>query len=85
MNETRKAIIELIEPYFAEWQAEVEITAVLKYIKDKWWFNNRVEIWEKEILFKIFEDKVEWLKYTPLHLYNDQEEKELLELLLKLK
>jgi len=152
MNETRKQIIELIEPYmdkslwtwcyieienwypyweitkeiFKIWNESVSnnrvdnypiydwacniskiiwhysITSVLKYIADKWKDVLRVKIWVNEIEYQIWEAKIYelntdskvqnyascsyyYIENKPLHLFSDTEEKELLELLLKLK
>lgn len=68
-----------------------DITAVLKYIYDKceeWkWYESYQ--WDK-FLIEIYSDDIEedntWaFPNKPLHLYSEQEEKDLLKLLLKLK
>jgi hypothetical protein len=99
MNETRKAIIELIEPYFAKWQTDYDITAVLKYIKE---YNKYVDLtlniqsdiihiniyWKKRTFTDKLTDFHEYIweiPHKPLHLYNTLEEENLLKLLLKLK
>jgi len=80
----KNEIEKLIKPYFAEWQTKVDITAVLKYVKNKWArrFEIKDEIW---IAIKrwIYEDMYQ-IPLKPLHLYIEQEEKDLLELLKKL-
>jgi len=94
MNETRKKIIELIEPYFAEWQTDYDITAVIKYVKDKWWFisaNYKPCLAELDIIYIeiwkwIWEYQIKWyFPPKPLYLYTEQEEKKLLQILLSLK
>lgn len=72
-------IEKLIKPYFAEWQTEVDITAVLKYIDEKTW-NWFIIMWDKIILSAYLKD--ESIPNKPLNLYTEQEEKDLLELLL---
>ena len=135
MNETRKQIIELIEPYmdksliegclieFPDWIRQVsyveeiwvkyfwkdweiywvehrhfgiiwhyDITAVLKYICSLWYdFEGdfRLVAFEDDIKINTIDDygipSGEYIPNKPLHLYTEAEEKELLELLLKLK
>ena len=67
-----------------------DITAVLKYVESKsilfdvWKFPP----WEKEIEILVFltkEDEVVRLPFKPLHLYTEKQEKDLLELLKKIK
>jgi hypothetical protein len=85
MSTYRPQIIEIIEPYFAEWQTEVDITAVLNYIAEsknkkhmsRLVYDNNSNYFEVTTKF--------WSKYKllnkPLHLYIEREEKHLLELL----
>lgn len=118
MTDTRKQIIELIEPYmdktFSEWclryiyneydnfdiiylnieDVEIakiqednliiwhyDITAVLKYIKIK--YDVRLtDNWNEFYLYIWTEP--EYFQNKPLHLYTEEEEKDLLELLKKL-
>jgi len=95
MEKIKKSIYfnlkELVKPCFAEWQTEVDITAVLKYIQDKWCdYQN----WIYKTTIRICSiDNRDWeimvdyweIPNKPLHLYNETEEKDLLDLLLKLK
>ncbi len=83
MEEIKK----LVKPYFVEWQTEMEITAVLKYINNSLYVKEIV-VWNKEISILIQQDWKYWSEFIlnkPLHLYTDQEKKDLLKLLLKLK
>ncbi len=85
MEEIKK----LVKPYFTKWQTEVEITAVLKCIADHvetpyefWWYHSNefylIEHAKNEVESHTFPNK-------PLTLYTEQEEKDLLEILTKLK
>lgn len=136
MNETRKQIIELIEPYMdktksfwciIKWESTWEywiiermafdtwmdfyaiwnkhelclshciiiwhydITAVLKYIKRSKKVIYMYDDWDDYFFFEIKEKNADWdnkvikAPFKPLHLYSEQEEKDLLKLLLKLK
>ena len=129
ITDTRKKIIELMEPYMdktlsfgcyyypevwkkywepkpselkkyisKKWEEPVivkilwhyDITAVLKYISDKVWNRNIRYMWitQYEILLQDTRQEMYiniWLRNKPLHLYTEQEDKALLELLTKLK
>ena len=65
-----------------------DITAVLKYIDSKWYnIHNEQNNWVIYVYKSDwFDNPYLWIiQFKPLHLYTEQEEKELLELLLKLK
>lgn len=69
-----------------------DITAVLKYIEEKLWIKSlTISTMETFYIWNKLSDMKEWNKENgefpnkPLHLYTEQEEKDLLELLLKLK
>lgn len=124
MNETRKEIIGLIEPYMdktlsegclyfrwngIEWEYHInkdlyeddvemnfrgliknvtghyDITAVLKYVvKNWWWYFDDLKN-ESINIFKHSQSKMIYkIPVKPLHLYSEQEDKDLLELLKKL-
>jgi len=141
MTETRKAIIELIEPYMNKTLCEGCITKQWRYSKiiwkdynENWEFNNRyrfIDNWENYFTWPISTREIIWhyditaiwgyinsinlwwvwpyyfdsisiskeyyiltptwdndyarIPNKPLHLYTEQEDKDLLELLLKLK
>jgi len=80
MEEIKK----LVSPYFVDWQTEVEITAVLKYMLFEYSFSSMDLTLNWFIVFTINWKDV-FIPNKPLHLYTEQEEKDLLELLLKLK
>jgi len=74
---------EMLKPYFAEWQTEVDITVVLKYIDSK-----AIIEWNASV--EVYENTEDWyyignILLKPLNLYTEQEEISLLNLLLKLK
>lgn len=68
-----------------------DITAVLKYIEKHWWFHFEWRDNTKIICFGQWNENIQdydiiWdIEYKPLHLYTEQEEESLLELLKKLK
>lgn len=64
-----------------------DITAVLKYIWDNHWECSSCDFWLKDLQFVSIHNKnrlLFTLPNKPLHLYTEQEEKQLLELLQKL-
>jgi hypothetical protein len=90
-----KQLQEMLKPYFAEWQADYDITVVLKYIKE---YNKYVDLTlniQSDIIHiniywktRTFTDKLTdfheyiWeIPNKPLHLYTEQEEILLLNLL----
>lgn len=82
-------IEKLIKPYYHEWQTEVDISAVLKYIEK----NTGEQVHSFIEQDKIIYEYESWnrsatsidIPNKPLSLYSPEEELELLELLLKLK
>lgn len=85
-----KLLQEILKPYFAEWQVESDITAVLKYWKNKRFDDLRhTQIWDSEIQIGYIKENTFITELCilnkPLHLYTEEEEKELLELLLTIK
>lgn len=89
MEEIKK----LVSPYFVDWQTEVEITAVLKYIRIN---GGKINMQEKtdwnamyikvEYLY-LWDDDYDYyhIPNKPLSLYDVQQEEQLLDLLIKLK
>ncbi len=79
-----------IEAVFWAWiEAKIlwhyDITAVLIYIRKKLWFKKyKTYIQNKYFIYEVWQDDL-FIPNKPLHLYTEQEEKELLELLKKLK
>ena len=85
-----KQLQEILKPHFTEGQTEIDITAVLKYIASKWYYPYIDKLlWENTGTAIIIADEYDNFEYTipskPLHLYTEQEEKELLEILNNLK
>ena len=74
-----KQLQEILKPYFVEWQIEPDITAVLKYINSKWYVEPLIDA-----DYMYFARWIHILN-KPLHLYDANEEENLLKLLLKLK
>jgi len=97
----KNEIEKLVKPYFAEWQTEVDITAVLKYIWEREdilrtkFINNEIEFqkWESAVSQFNCNSNVNnylscsylYISNKPLSLYSPKEELELLNLLKKLK
>lgn len=97
MNKLQQEIIEMkqlqeiLKPYFAEWQTEVDITAVLKYIckyaknyhitedKIQWWDEWIDDYWNR------YDYQIWETSNKPLHLYTEEENLQLLKLLKQLK
>ena len=89
-----KKLHKMLEPYFAYWQTEPDITAVEKYIVDnidenKFCFINYDTISNKKIVQEISMD-IMWnanvekeyiIQNKPIYLYNTEEKKDLFELL----
>lgn len=85
-----KQLQEMLKPYFAEWQTQADITAVLKYMSNKTEKDfTKYDTYCGYIRLIPKYDYQEATKYRlpnkPLHLYTEQENKNLLELLKKLK
>jgi len=103
-NDTTELDYTLVKAKYLQWQIlwHYDITAVLKYIANKWKDISRVKIWINKIEYQIWEAKIYefntdnkvqnymscsyyYIKNKPLYLYTEQEEKDLLDLLTKLK
>ena len=82
-----KQLQTMLKPYYSEWQTKPDITAVLKYIEDTTYWNIKYS-WDN---IEVFNADCEFWTYVwtlflkPLHLYTEEEEKDLLEHLEKLK
>lgn len=81
MTETRKQIDILTKPYWAEWQTEWDITAVIKFIESKWW---SISLYEWTIQIICMNVSIWYLELNPLSLYTDQQDKDLLTILQQL-
>ena len=83
MTEYRKQIDILTKPYWAEWQTEWDITAVLKCILFKWSYQEMDITLSWEIVFETWEWEFE-IQNKPLSLYTNQQNKNLLTILQQL-
>lgn len=88
-NDTTELDYDLVKANYHQWFIywHYDITAVLKYIHKMWYDINNTDdsilIWQNEMDYWFCTDFC--IPNKPLHLYTEQEEKDLLELLTKLK
>ena len=81
-----KQLQEILKPYFADWQTEVDITAVFTYITQNHWdYKSNQEFEDSIDILDCYRSIIWIIPNKPLSLYSPKEEISLLELLLKLK
>lgn len=79
-----KTIIEinkLIEPYFVEWQTEVDITAIVRYLNKKWFVDYKRM--RDSFMYCQEDSSLMYFRNKPLNLFDNTELKELIKILNK--
>lgn len=81
ITDTLKQIIEKVEPYYTEWQKEIDITAIEKYIVDNGWIGLKFIKWNIDYKEVWINWKTYIFPFKDPSLYTEEELKHLLEIL----